>query len=185
MSDIFGRIGGPRDADSKESESAAPGLDAGGGRWLRRHLGGGVVALTTVDQDRYRAATLSACIVASIQPLQILISLEDESQMLDWVRASGVFAISLLSWHQQLLADRFAGLAPLAPATFHGINHQRVVTGSPVLTDAIGWADCRVVQEVKTGDHVCFIGDVLALGRGSGQREDPLVYYQSRYRRLH
>lgn len=185
MSDIFGRIGGPRDERAQQRSTPQLHPDAGGGRWLRRHTAGAVVALTTVHDGKFRAATVNACIVASIVPLQVLVSLESESQMLEWVRSSGFFAISLLSWQQQLLADRFAGMAPLAPTTFSGIDHVASVTGAPLLTGSIGWADCRVLQEIETGDHVCFIAEVLALDQGSGEREDPLVYYLNRYRRLH
>jgi flavin reductase (DIM6/NTAB) family NADH-FMN oxidoreductase RutF len=85
---------------------------------------------------------------------------------------------------QQFLADRFAGLAPLAPARFQGIDHFFAATGCPLLTDCIGWADCRVQETIVTGDHVNMLAEVLAAGRGTATDEEPLVSYDGRYARI-
>ncbi|HEX6509369.1 MAG TPA: flavin reductase family protein [Chloroflexota bacterium] len=167
-----------------------PGADsdlqpnARGARWLRRHIAGGVVAVTTVHGELYRATTVTACFVASNEPFQILVSIERDSQMEDWMLASGVFAISVLPWHQQFLADQFAGFTPRASGRFDRIAHFVVETGAPIVDDCIGWADCRIVSNFETGDHRCFLGDVTAVGPGHGVPEEPLVYYLNRYRRL-
>ena len=186
MSEIFGRLGGPRDAeDEAESETAGPmPVGSTAGRWLRRRSAGGIAALTTVVDGYYRASTVTAVMVASLDPFQVLISLERDSQMEAWIRLSGVFAVSLMTYEQQFLADQFAGLAPLAASRFAGIDHHVELTGAPVLDRSIGWADCRIHAEYATGDHTCFLGQVVAAGVGEGHAEQPLIYYLSRYSRL-
>lgn len=184
MSEISGRAGGPRD-DDREAGTAALGKPTPeAARWLRRHLATAVGAMTTQVGDAYRAATVAGAMIASIDPLLVLVSLEAEGQMVDWVRDSRTFGLSMLGYRQQILADRFAGLAPLASARLEGVPHHIEVTGAPVLDDAIAWADCRVEDEIATGDHIAFIGRVVAVGRGRDADGDPLVYYLSRYLRF-
>jgi flavin reductase (DIM6/NTAB) family NADH-FMN oxidoreductase RutF len=185
MSEILGRMGGPRD-EQLEDEAQPPALepDAQGARWIRRHLAGSVVALTTVRDGAYGAVTISACIPVSIEPFQVLVSIEIDSQMDTWLRSSSVFGLSILTWRQQFLADQFAGFAPSASSTFRGIDHFTAVTGAPLLTESVGWVDCRVVSTLETGDHRCVVGEAVATGSGTGNADDPLVYYLSRYRRF-
>jgi flavin reductase (DIM6/NTAB) family NADH-FMN oxidoreductase RutF len=147
-------------------------------------MAGGVTVITTVHGALYRGATVSASITASIDPFQLLISLEEDSQMENWIRSSGVFASNLLPWAQQFLADQFAGYTPLASGTFERIPHFIASTGAPVLEGCIAWVDCRVVSSFRTGDHTCFVGEAAAAGSGNGSADDPLIYFFNRYRRL-
>jgi flavin reductase (DIM6/NTAB) family NADH-FMN oxidoreductase RutF len=185
VSEIFGRIGGPRDETAESTEEPVV-LEPNpkGARWLRRHLAGGVVALTTVVDEVYRASTVTACAIVSLEPLQLLVSIELYSQMEGWLLESRIFGLSVLPWDQQFFADQFAGFAPLASRRFAGIDHFSASTGAPLLSRATVWADCRIVADVETGDHRCFIGAAVAIGRGQGDIDDPLLYYLNRYRRL-
>jgi flavin reductase (DIM6/NTAB) family NADH-FMN oxidoreductase RutF len=175
---------GERFADARGADLEELRPDAQGARWLRRHLAGGVAVLTTRAEDEFRGATITACTFISAEPLLLLVALEHESQMLGWIEDSRCFAVSILPWREQFLADQFAGFAPRAERTFAGIAHSLADSGCPVLARAIGWADCRLRDSIVTGDHRCLVGEVVALGRGSGDPEDPLVYFRSRYRRF-
>ena len=184
MSEISGQTGGERDADVEPSRPAELQVDARGARWLRRHLGTGVCVITTAAESAFRGATVTACTIVSIEPLQLLVSIELHSQMDCWLEESGAFAACVLPWQQQLLADQFAGFAPRARRDLGGVEHFTAVTGSPILARSIAWIDCRVTQTLATGDHRCYIGEAVALGRGLGDIDDPLLYYLNRYRRL-
>lgn len=178
-------MGGPRPDDEGETPDALElQADARGGRWLRRRHAGAVAALTTVVDGAYRAATITGWTVVSTDPPQVLVALELDGQMEQWLRESGTFGLSLLPWDQQLLADRFAGFAPLASPRFTGIDHFVSVTGCPLLSACLAWADCRILADIETGDHRCFIGQVVDLGGGGGEEDDPLLYFFNRYRRL-
>jgi flavin reductase (DIM6/NTAB) family NADH-FMN oxidoreductase RutF len=163
---------------------AGPGVDARTARWIRRHMAGGVTVITTVHRELYRGTTVSACITASIDPFQLLISIEEDSQMEEWIQSSGVFAANLLPWSEQFLADQFAGYTPLASGKFERIPHSIGSTGAPILDGSIAWVDCRVEATFRTGDHVCFVGKAMWAGSGKGPADDPLVYFFNRYRRL-
>jgi len=184
VSEIMGRIGGGRQEPEVTDDPEELRADARGARWLRRNLAGGVLAVTTVIDGEFRASTVTGGALVSTDPPQLLVSIDLDSQMEGWIGESGVFALSVLAWEHQVLADRLAGLAPLVPRTFTGIDHFTAFTGAPLLSDCIAWADCRVVDDLITGDHRCFIGQVLRLGAGTADPENPLVYHLRRYRRL-
>jgi flavin reductase (DIM6/NTAB) family NADH-FMN oxidoreductase RutF len=147
-------------------------------------MAGGVAVITTVHGKFFRGTTVSACIPASIEPLQMLVSIEEDSQMAEWIRSSGVFAFNLLPWSEQFLADQFAGFTPVASGTFQGIRHFIGSTGAPILDGCIAWVECRVASSLQTGDHICFVGEAVAVGGGKGAADDPLVYFFNRYHRL-
>lgn len=186
MSEIFGRVGGPRDEDGEGVGMPAAEMDVGpvAGRWLRRHHAAGVYALTTLAEDAYRATTVTAVLDVSLQPLLLMVSLEAGSQMEIWIRESGVLGLSAMSLRHQFLADRFAGLAPLAPARFQGIDHFTAETGSPLLANSISWADCRVRDVTPVGDHVNYLVEVVAAGGGDSMDAEPLISYDGRYARI-
>jgi flavin reductase (DIM6/NTAB) family NADH-FMN oxidoreductase RutF len=182
VTDLFGRLNdSPTPSDSDTADLQA---DARGARWLRRRLAGGVVAITTSVDGVYRASTVTACVSVSLEPPQFLVSIELDSQMDGWLLEAALFTLNILPWGQQFFADQFAGFTPLASPTFRGIDHFFSVTGAPVLTESIAWADCRIVSHLQTGDHRCFVGEAVAIGQGRGDERDPLLYYLSRYRRL-
>jgi 3-hydroxy-9,10-secoandrosta-1,3,5(10)-triene-9,17-dione monooxygenase reductase component len=183
LSEIFGRLGGPREAEEQADESDLV-LSPSGARWLRRHFAAGVVGLTTSVSGVYRAATLTACLIVSIDPLQCLVSIENDSQMEGWLRESGAYAMNILPWEEQFIADRFAGMAPLASVSFAGIAHFVGATGSPILKQAIAWMDCRIVSTIETGDHTLFLGEAIGVGTGEGNESNPMLYFDNRYRRV-
>ncbi len=181
MTELFGRLGGPR-PDSDSPDDLQP--DARGAKWLRRRLASGVVAVTTRADGAFRATTVTAWASVSLEPPLLLISIDMDSQMDRWLLEAQMFGLNILPWSQQFFADQFAGFAPLASSTFKGIDHFFSVTGAPLLSESIAWADCRIVSTFETGDHRCFVGEVVAIGRGRGDEEDPLLYYLNHYRRL-
>ena len=184
MSEFTGQFGSGGDDLEPEREAIGPEPDVAGSRWFRRHFAGSVSIVTTVSHDTFRAATVTSASVVSLQPLLLLVSLEEDSQMVGWLEESGFFALNLLPWREQYLADQFAGFTPRAHPMFEGISHTTGETGAPLLSGSVGWADCRVTQQLHTGDHKTFIGKALQLGVGWGDRDDPLLYFMSRYRRL-
>jgi flavin reductase (DIM6/NTAB) family NADH-FMN oxidoreductase RutF len=104
--------------------------------------------------------------------------------MVEWIAQAGFFALSVLSWRDQFLADQFAGFTPRASTSFAGIEHFTTPSGAPVIARCIAWADCAFRETFRIGDHLCVLGDVRSIGQGEGDDEDPLVYYQGRYHRL-
>ena len=63
-------------------------------------------------------------------------------EQLDWVWRFGL--------HSGRDADKLAGL-----------NAQEGQTGSPLLTEALAWLDCRVEARVETGDRTVYLAEIV------------------------
>ena len=145
-----------------------------------------VSTLTDSAQDfKYAGMTVNSFTSLSLEPPQILISIDKNSTTAGFLLKAGVFALSILSDEQAELSDRFAGRTPLPSHgdRFVGVEYETAVTGAPILHDTLAWLDCRV-QTVHDGStHWIVIGEVVASGH---QREaaDPLIYFNRGYSAL-
>ncbi len=153
-------------------------------RWLRRHYPSGVSIVTAADPDGFSGVTVSAFSYVSLDPLLVLVALGNESQTGERIRSSRAFGVSMLTNRHRFLADRFAGRAPLVDRRFADVPHILCVTGAPLLAESIAWLDCRLEAIHSGGDHMIYIGAAVKVGHGNGDETDPLVYFDSAYRRL-
>ena len=128
--------------------------------------------------------TVSAFSYISLDPLLISVALGNDSQTGEKILDNRHFGVSMLTNKHQYLADRFAGRAPLVDRRFADIPFVLASTGSPLLADAIAWLDCALETDLPAGDHRLYIGRAMAVGHGSGDETDPLLYYDSSYKRL-
>ncbi len=152
-------------------------------RQMRGLFASGVSVVTTVQAGKLRGITVSAFASISLDPPLIMISLANESESREWMAASGVFAVSILSDDQEFLSERFAARAPIVNARFDGVPYHTTSTGSPILADSLAWYDCRVESTYEGGDHTIFIGRVEAAGFGA-EGKQPLLYFANRYARV-
>jgi flavin reductase (DIM6/NTAB) family NADH-FMN oxidoreductase RutF len=85
--------------------------------------------------------------------------------MHELLREAGGFALSLLRGDQEAVAQHFArGVPPLAH--WHGIEWREGSVGAPLLEEALGWIEGRLVDEHDTGDHTLFVGGVVSVEHG-------------------
>jgi flavin reductase (DIM6/NTAB) family NADH-FMN oxidoreductase RutF len=161
--------------------------DASAMRAARRRWSSGVAILTTAQPGdeglRLRGATISGFLPLSLDPPLIAVAVEANGTMARLIQETGICAVSVLDRAHGFEADRFAGLAPVPNARFDGIPHSIAETGSPVLTGALAWFDCRLTQAIPTGDHLLLICDVVRIGLGA-DTDDPLLNYEGAYRRI-
>lgn len=143
----------------------------------------GVVVVTTAADDGLHGLTVNAFSSVSLEPLLVLVCVDRFARGHDRIAEAGTFGLSILSDRQELLAERFAGRAPLVNARFDGAPYRTAVTGAPLLQGAAGWLDCRLWATYDGGDHAIFVGEVLAAG-ASDEEAAPLLYHAGRYTRL-
>lgn len=145
----------------------------------------GVVLVTTTAGEAWHGMTASSFSSVSLDPPLVLVCLDKNLYSHRLISESGLFGISILGRDQAHLGQAFAGRA--APAErFAGHDWVTAETGAPVLSNALGWLDCRVVHAYPGGDHTIFVGEVLAAetprttgpllfhSRSWGQLADPL-----------
>ena len=114
----------------------------------------------------------------SLQPPLILWSLRSASLNLEAFVAAPHFAINVLAESQVELSRRFASATPdkfAEGAWSSGLG------GVPVLAGCAAVFECEQVSHQVAGDHVLFIGQVLAVTESP---VTPLVFQSGHYRML-
>ena len=142
----------------------------------------GVTIVTAAYAGEQHGMTVSSFTSVSLEPPLVIISLHTESRTHRLVHAAGTFAVNILSADQGALSDLFAGRASEDEDRFAGLETETLVTGAPVLKDALARLDCRVTQVISAGMNTIFLAEVVA-ARG-GAEGQPLVYHNRKYWKL-
>jgi flavin reductase (DIM6/NTAB) family NADH-FMN oxidoreductase RutF len=77
------------------------------------------------------------------------------------IEASGAFALHLLDESQLDWVWRFGVDSGRNVDKFHDLQLRSGNSGSPILTDAVGWLDCRVENRMPTGDRTVYLAEVI------------------------
>jgi flavin reductase (DIM6/NTAB) family NADH-FMN oxidoreductase RutF len=145
---------------------------------FRRWPAGVSVVVAEVD-GRRAGLTVSSLTSLSLEPRLVGISIALEASLHELLRDAGEWAASILSGEQDHLAQHFArGVPPIA--LWNGVG---VREGDPrLLAGAVGWLTARTVDEIRTGDHTFFVGELLTLEEGTAPTS--LVYAHRAYHAL-
>ncbi len=139
----------------------------------------GVSVITTAGTDGPRGMTASTVCSLSLNPLLVLVCIDNRSETLQAILSNGSFAVNVLEEDQEAVSSTFACRLP--PAEKFSAVSYRLINGSPVLDEALAWVTCALHSKAPGGDHTIVIGAVSATGVRSGK---PLVRQAGRYRRL-
>jgi 3-hydroxy-9,10-secoandrosta-1,3,5(10)-triene-9,17-dione monooxygenase reductase component len=142
---------------------------------------GGVVVVAAAVDGGFRGLTASTFIPLSLEPPQVLISLDLLAATTEAVRASKRFSVSLLERRQEFLAERFAGRAPQVVPDWREAPHRLSPGGLPFVDGAVAWFECGLAGFHEAGDHGVAIGAVTHAERGGGE---PLLHWDRSYWRL-
>ena len=167
----------------------------------------GVTVVTTQNQGKPAGITVNAFTSVSLDPPLVLVCIDLISNTLPFIRESGAFAINILTNEQEHLSRCFATTSEERFEHFCHASFHTAATGSPIIDDVLAFIDTRLVAEYAGGDHVIFLGEVMAMGteghiafacekdkanatlfadqsRGTIEAKDPLAYYRGKYRHL-
>ncbi len=156
-------------------------------RRVMGHFVTGVSVVTTYRADRPDepyGITVNALTSVSLEPPLVMIAIGHGRRIEPHLRATGRFAVNILSADQQRLADCFAG-ADVQPdrEAFCGTEWRAGPTGLPLLDGVVAHLECTTVQVVSVGDHDLHIGRVDHLATVP-DHAPPLLYYRRRYVRI-
>ncbi|MDQ3571241.1 MAG: flavin reductase family protein [Actinomycetota bacterium] len=138
-----------------------------------------VTVVTAPGSQIAAGATASAVASLSLDPPMMLVCLDRGSRTLGAVRASGRFAVNVLSAEGESRARSFSTQAP-HEEKWAGVE-SRDRGGVPVLDDALVWVVCDLRDLLDGGDHVIVTGVVEELGTRDGV---PLIYQGGAYHPL-
>lgn len=111
----------------------------------------------------------------SLDPPLVLWSLAKTSLSVDAFNEAKNWNVHVLSQHQQDLSNTFASKGQ---DKFKGINLEDGISSAPLIPDCSARFQCRNTVTHDGGDHLIFIGEVLAFDQ---QALPPLVFQQGQY----
>ncbi|WP_188282459.1 flavin reductase family protein [Streptomyces sp. CBMA29] len=147
------------------------------GRSLRTVCGmfvTGVTVITSGEDGNAEGTTVNSFTSVSLDPPLVLFCLHNESRLRSVVQESGKFVVNFLQGQQESVARAFAGKGT---AEIHDVANHPSVTGVPVLSEALAFLSCQLVEEFDGGDHTIFLGRVVELGVPR-QHQEPLVFFR-------
>ena len=125
----------------------------------------GLYAVTVSHEGNDHAMTANWVMQAAFEPPMVVAAIENGSRTIEMIRDSHHFAVNVLQQGQRDLAAKLGRTSEQAPQKLKGIKTKPAPTaGAPLLLDALGWVECRVVATLPAGDHTLVLGEVIAAG---------------------
>lgn len=116
------------------------------------------------EGEEVNGFTASWVMQASFQPPQVVNCVNTKSVSHAMIQSSGVFALSFLEAGQKELAQKFFKPQRRVGNKFEDVEFYLGETGCPIISDSLGYVECRVIGSVENGDHTVFVGEVIASG---------------------
>lgn len=152
---------------------------------FRRALGcfaTGVTIITVDLDDQIHGMTANAFCSVSLDPLLVLVCVDNETRTHAHLHTKKRFGINVLRADQQPVSDFYArsDRDQFDPSS-SGARFDRTAHGTPVLHDSLAYLECRLHTAQNAGDHTIFIAEVEDAVVREGE---PLLFFRGRYRSL-
>lgn len=150
---------------------------------FRRALGcfaTGVTVITVDYEGRVEGMTANAFASVSLEPLLVLVCVDQKARTHAHLHARKRFGINVLSEHQRKISEHYAQVErdPSRAEEEAGAAFDRTQHGTPVLRGALAYLECRLQSAQDAGDHTIFIAGVEDVVVHQGR---PLLYFQCAY----
>ena len=146
---------------------------------LRGALGAFVTGITVVTTRSVAGdpvgITVNSFNAVSLSPPLVLWSLSLRAASFDAFVQSSHFVVNVLGAQQIPLSERFA---TTGGDKFAGVAWRKTLADMPLLEGTAASFICRNVHRFPGGDHLIFVGEVVAFEKGS---RAPLVYANGGY----
>lgn len=154
---------------------------------FRRALGRfatGVCVVTARLGPADHAMTVNAFTSVSLDPLLVLVCVENEARFYDAVLDAGSWAVSILDASARPIADWLATRGRPLEGQLDQVPHRRgPITGAALLDQASAWLECRTWATYPGGDHLLLVGEVVGAELGPDDT-GALLYHRSAYQHL-
>ena len=151
---------------------------------FRIALGQFATGVTVVTAERaagrVHGMTANSFTSVSLDPLLILICVNENAQLLPLVKRQKRFGVNILKDNQQAISEYFARTEESDEMEKRlGIRYRWTETGIPLLEEALVHLACNVVASHAAGDHTIFVAEVKSIEVYDGE---PLLYLRGNYR---
>ncbi|WGX98806.1 flavin reductase family protein [Nocardioides sp. L-11A] len=133
----------------------------------------GLTVVTSLHGDEPVGFTCQAFSALSLDPPEVLLSVQRTSTTWPRIRQHGRFGIGVLAAGQDALAR---ALARSGRDKLRDVAWRPSATGLPRPDGLLAWIECALVREVDAGDHLLAIAAVSSLEAGPAAA--PLLYFR-------
>jgi flavin reductase (DIM6/NTAB) family NADH-FMN oxidoreductase RutF len=144
-------------------------MDANQKKLALRTIPYGLYVLTAEAKDgRVAASTVNWVTQASFEPPLVAVGVKADSGAHEIIKESLVFALNILGKDQHSTAFSFFKPVEHEGNSVAGEAFESGSAGAPILSNALGFFECRLVDTVERGDHSLFVGEVVDAGISDG-----------------
>jgi flavin reductase (DIM6/NTAB) family NADH-FMN oxidoreductase RutF len=147
-------------------------------RKAMRRVPEAVTVVTTATHGGRQGLTVTAVSSVSAEPPQLLVCINRETRSAAAISAAGHFGVNYLETAHVALAAVFAAPTVDHEERFRLARWVNSANGTPLLEDALIAFDCCVVNEIHSGTHTIFIGQVTGLRAHDGE---PLLFQRGAF----
>lgn len=136
----------------------------------------GLYVITSIKEGKVNGQTANSVFQLTSNPPQIAICINKQNLTHEYIKASGVFAVSILSKEQTTLVKKFGYQSGHKVDKFADTDYLPGKNGCPILSDSLAYLEAEVLwdKSVDVGTHTMFVAKVTA-GRTTASH-DPLTY---------
>ncbi|MFJ3901310.1 flavin reductase family protein [Streptomyces sp. NPDC090025] len=155
-------------------------------RSVMRTFATGVCVVSTYSDTestrRHNALTVNSLTSLSLDPPLVALSIRRDSTFVADLLASRVWALSILDGGGEDLARIFARPAEEREKALRSLPAEPGEHTGALLLDSAAWLECRLHDQLVTGDHLLFVGEVV--GAGVRDSRSALTFLHGKFRRV-
>ena len=122
----------------------------------------GLYAVTVAHGGEEHGMTANWVTQASFTPPMVAVAVENSSRTIGLMRDARHFVLNVFQEGQRELAGKLARSSANVPHKLKGVKTKPAPRwGGPILADALGWLECRLVATLPAGDHTLVLGEVV------------------------
>jgi flavin reductase (DIM6/NTAB) family NADH-FMN oxidoreductase RutF len=141
---------------------------------MLRKIPHGLYICGVKDGDDLNGFTVSWLMQSSFEPPLVVNCIKKDTGSHEMLKKSGVFAVSFLDSQQKDMAAQFFKPQSRVGNKFADVEfYEGAETGCPIISNSLGYIECKVIASVEEGDHTVYVGQVIAAG--VHREGDPLL----------
>ena len=121
-------------------------------------IASGLFVVTAKCEDKEDAVLASWGNQCSLDPPAVTIALGVMRAARLLVEGSGAFIVNVLPKDDMTLLKHFSRPPE---DIFKGVKTRKGLEGIRILSDAVSYLECEVVQAIQSGDHVLYVGEIV------------------------
>lgn len=158
-------------------------VDASAFRNAMRQLAGGISVITVGNHDHRSGLTVTSVSSLSAEPPTIIFCISRASSSWSILKQSRTFGVNILGPDHLGIAERFSGRnGEKGHERYAGATWSELLTGTPILADAIAALDCTVEELIERHSSAIVLGRVQSIKiRPLSNVTSPLMYWRGTY----